>query len=583
VGGVFMGGSSTAFVIKQVPQKAMSEEMPPDLKQAKKYSLKSALEGRGQPGEAGFYEEVQDGMAPDSKKMVLIKEDDPATCLQEGSALFGKTYLPDDLKNVMNVAECRCLRVTTNDGENKIIIATVQDAIKGYPLDKAILGKKREARTWKSEESKNEEKIAKYIARFSDSVKSQFAAAIFASAVVGDESLHIGQFMVLCDPQDIPKKDAKDESIPPEKIKGIVRVDLGARERYALARKEKKDFHHKTSGFYASSGQFYKDYMSYLLKDPDIYAKYLALWIRSIGIKGKLSIESDACFMRAMDQIPDKVKNETIEKVCAIYSKGLKTKEKIHLDLDGLRKVVADVVDDRVVNMEEAAIEQSRNIVCNCKFPEEAKNFFVKFFSTPFLLKKEEGHYKKKYFNPMNEYLNTKFMKHIFYAKSTHQLDMYYKLLSRIGAAVEFSPFREQEKEIIAKTHFLKRTIRIFEDLQFAGIPILESQNNHIDELKLSIIHGLDYNLIKFSLKDQEKINQILQKRMEQQVSKEVDSKRDSKMEEKPSPLLSNSLLSPSSASSDEPPSPPSPSSPSSDASGQSDKDAEGRGISNPG
>lgn len=227
----------------------------------KRYEFKASLEGRGQKGEAGFYTD------PDNCE-VLLKVDDVATCLLEGTAYFARSagLLPKHLKNSVNFASLAVIE----DVPNKIasiqprVIPTSGGTIK--PWDLVVYDKKREPRTLWSTESWNKEKIIDSISKLTPDAQWQLAAGIVYSQIVGDESLHLGQFM--CEQQ-------QDGSVT-----GITRIDLGARERFAVRRNSDKDISpFKTSRAYESSGQFGKDYVGYLLANPELKRKVALLWV----------------------------------------------------------------------------------------------------------------------------------------------------------------------------------------------------------------------------------------------------------------------------------------------------------------
>lgn len=131
------------------------------------------------------------------------------------------------------------------------------------PFDQLIFGRKRNPRTVFSEEYKRSSKVGEQIKSLSDAVKMQLANAIYLSQLNGDESLHTGQFMVTV------KTGTKD-------VTSITRIDFGALGRYGMARNEFDPLH--TSKQYAQSGQFGKDYVSFLLQDTTVKNHLLHLW-----------------------------------------------------------------------------------------------------------------------------------------------------------------------------------------------------------------------------------------------------------------------------------------------------------------
>jgi len=237
---------------------------------ADKYKVIADLPGRG-PGKGfGVYAEKLDAEGVGTGGYFIIKEDKLSTCLAESLMT-----LPNNGKDVFSTSAIQAsLGVLKKTGSSTPILVTVQpkfvaqegQQVKG--LDQFILGDKRNPNTLWSEESSNQQKIADCISAMSDPVKKQFAKAIYLSQLNGDESLHIGQFMVTVG------KDSK--------ISEIVRVDFGALGRWADKRKTDKDFKlFNTSQAYHKSwfSQFGNDYVSYLVKDPIVQTELVRLWI----------------------------------------------------------------------------------------------------------------------------------------------------------------------------------------------------------------------------------------------------------------------------------------------------------------
>jgi hypothetical protein len=129
-------------------------------------------------------------------------------------------------------------------------------------LDEIILGRKRDPKTFISEEWWHATDIIDVINSMSLNLKKQLALAIFMSQINGDESLHLGQFMV-----------SQNEN---GEITKIQRVDMGALSRFAFTRSEHNPL--KTSPEYKASGQFQKDYIHYLVQDNDVKKELLKLW-----------------------------------------------------------------------------------------------------------------------------------------------------------------------------------------------------------------------------------------------------------------------------------------------------------------
>lgn len=292
------------------------------------------LEGRGQAGLAAFYKDVS------SNKEYLIKEDEIEVCLMEGSAGFAKKNIPLGFETCVNFAISGTLQA---EHENKSI--SIQDKLcKSIPWDVMIYGKKRNPKTLISQELKNQEKIQENINNMSNEVQMQLAIAIYISTLVGDESLHTGQFMV--------------ELNQDHEIQKITRIDLGARERFALERSECEDFCHTTSKSYCRFGQFGKDYVAYLLKNPDVYAKYLQLWLHTKNID-ELICEVGSEFDKQFEKIPQEKNQEAKEKVCSLLSKRSLTEKWLKKnDLLNLTTILESILASRLALMLENTKEE---------------------------------------------------------------------------------------------------------------------------------------------------------------------------------------------------------------------------------
>ncbi|HRE31132.1 MAG TPA: hypothetical protein PLD88_04075, partial [Candidatus Berkiella sp.] len=104
-----------------------------------------ALQGRGQDGLANFYK------GPDGKER-LIKEDDVATCLMEGTAYYIRDmgFLPGTLGSSVNFATVGTLN---KEGASKPSVVSIQDKVvgsegsKARPWDELVYGIKRNPKT----------------------------------------------------------------------------------------------------------------------------------------------------------------------------------------------------------------------------------------------------------------------------------------------------------------------------------------------------------------------------------------------------------------------------------------------------
>ncbi len=228
---------------------------------------------RGQSEPAFFARPVSEEF---SQEVVLIKLDSPATCLAE-SLMTRPLGLETD--ETLSVIQAR-LGIYQEDESAVGRVVSVQpifisklenESVMGF--DDFILGRKRN--TWTltgvSDEYTNDVAIQACIQLMDDSVKEQLARAIYQSQINGDESTHVGQFMVTFDRESM-------------RITGIRRVDFGALGRWSKARKDSDDFQiFHTSDSYAGffKKQFGYDYMSYLVKDPIVQAELVRLWIHT--------------------------------------------------------------------------------------------------------------------------------------------------------------------------------------------------------------------------------------------------------------------------------------------------------------
>ena len=225
-----------------------------------RYVFEAALSNRGQPGMAGFYQ------SKDTQKSYLIKEDDPGTCFAESLAIthdpFTQTKEPDRapiIQASIGVMEREGKPPTTVSIQDKFI-APNNDKV--MPFDLYVFGRRRVPKALVSDEYMNQKTISEKIGALSDEVKMQLARAIYISQLNGDESLHVGQFMISVNKA--------------HEVTSIARIDFGALGRYAESRTKFDVL--RTSKQYAESGQFRKDYVSYLLQDKNIQKKVIDLW-----------------------------------------------------------------------------------------------------------------------------------------------------------------------------------------------------------------------------------------------------------------------------------------------------------------
>ncbi len=229
------------------------------------------MTGRGQSGFAGFYRSSK------NEQIYLIKQDNSGVCLAEASAT--NDFLPFLHQDSIRCAEIGCM----NDH-----LITIQPMVQGYqntsiePFDTCVYGRKRAAKTLVSYEFRHRKKIINFIENLSPIALDDLAVALYASTALGDESVHLGQFMAITQGQNSNKKVVR-----------IVRVDFGARERFTKKRDEESDFYPtQTSQAYVRSGQFGKDYISYLLASPKLRSRFLLLWAQTdVGEIAKAQIQ----------------------------------------------------------------------------------------------------------------------------------------------------------------------------------------------------------------------------------------------------------------------------------------------------
>ncbi|MBV8801776.1 MAG: hypothetical protein JO131_02190 [Gammaproteobacteria bacterium] len=285
------------------------------------------LAGRGQAAKAGFYK------IPADKQIYLIKEDEPKICILESSCDFIIDLLPPSYCDAINLAEC----AIAYDKNNNATIVTKQKTVEGKPFDIAILNQKRNPKTLISVDYKNINEITFFIDLLPHVTKSYLATVLFGRRMLLDESLHIGQYMW-------------------DGIR-LIGIDLGARGRYAHARKETNDFKHKTSKFYSESGQFKKDYFSYLSIDTDVKIKYMHLWAREFEIK-EIVNKSILSFRKQLAIIPSDQITETLNGIFDIYTKKSTVKRnKRNVTQEELENMMSDVLHASITQMQQEAKE----------------------------------------------------------------------------------------------------------------------------------------------------------------------------------------------------------------------------------
>lgn len=311
------------------------------------YALTHKLTGRGQPGLANFY------LGPDGFER-LIKEDEVATCLMEGTAYYIRDtgLLPGALANSVNYATLGVLQKA--DGAAPSVVS-IQDRVVGPSAeskvrswDELVYGVKRNPKTLLSFEGWYPQAILENITLLNTTPKWQLAAGIMASAIAGDESLHVGQFMAILDSA--------------SHVVGIKRIDLGARERYAVARSMVMQDPYNASTFYVNSGQYGKNYVSYLLSEPGLRSMYTMLWL-NVGAKEHLeeTIQraSFEAFIKQFNQIPPHLQSKAIVEVLSTINKGVPKGKEFVIDLmlpiekqiERLATKIAEGDALRVVNM----------------------------------------------------------------------------------------------------------------------------------------------------------------------------------------------------------------------------------------
>ena len=275
-----------------------------------------SLVGRGQPGFAGFFKDTA------TQVEYLIKEDTPDTCVLEGSARFSSELLPADFANSVNYARAGTLEITgTHGGIIDAVAISVQLRVMPtsrspetdiLPWDVIVYGRKRNPKTLWSEESSHAKDILQNVSMMNSKAQWNLAFGIFISTVVGDESLHVGQFMA-------------EREKTTGRIVGLTRIDFGARERYADMRLRDHDFRHTTSRAYSSSGQKGKHYVDYLLSSPAIKRRYALLWEKTIEVNRRALAQSHGqVLLEELQHIPSPLLEKAVEEVWGVLQRKIK-------------------------------------------------------------------------------------------------------------------------------------------------------------------------------------------------------------------------------------------------------------------
>lgn len=238
------------------------------------YYFESPLKGRGQANAAAFLS------SPNNPGKVLIKQDDPGTCLAEGCAVV---YQPPNITFAYPpIIQASSKIVSRGD---QVFCAslqaafTVSDTEELSSLDVFLLGMKRSPKIPINHEAlfdaivSEDKKISAQIASFSEDAKKQLAYAIYMSQLNGDESLHTAQFMVA----------TRSTGTEGKKITKIQRIDMGALGRFSQIRREKEDFYlfNTSEAYEKSSSQAGKNYLSYLANNAEIRKELVELWLNT--------------------------------------------------------------------------------------------------------------------------------------------------------------------------------------------------------------------------------------------------------------------------------------------------------------
>ena len=342
----------------------------------KTYKFEKPLSGRGQAGAAGFYS--------CEGNMYLIKEDDPATCLAESLAI-----MPDEHNSIIQAE----IGIATDSTSKRKFPISIQLAFKLDGLDNVLLGHKRKPKTLFSEESwgRNPENITNGIKEFSDEIKEQLASAIYVSQLNGDESLHTGQFVTSVtiatytkfDPNK-SERDSITETVKTKKVSKIQRIDFGALGRFAMARNDFDPLH--SSKHYTQSGQRGKDYVSFLLQEPDVKSKLLEYWANTDPEQiVKTVLERFDEQIKHLDG-DDAIKKEALTGMFNTLCLGLKPPKKIDENLDlaiQVKGLLEESSRKRCKTMNEKALNyQSQQMECRNSLMKERFSNLRKSHST---------------------------------------------------------------------------------------------------------------------------------------------------------------------------------------------------------
>ncbi|MBS0287652.1 MAG: hypothetical protein JSR17_10170 [Proteobacteria bacterium] len=305
-------------LIEELPTQFFEQGENLQGKRGQLFAFKSKLGGRGQAEKAGFFEDAT------THKQFLIKEDKPETCLLEGTAYFVKqaNLLPQILAGAVNYATVAALATEKAVGKTVSVQERVTSPFPGgkvMPWDELVYGVKRNPNTIWSIESWYPAFVKRGVAELNSMPQWELAAALFASNIAGDESLHVGQFMALVDDH--------------QRVLGIKRIDLGARERAAVAREKRSDlspYHASTSyqGSIWKGKQMGKDYISFLLAEPGLERKYNLLWLMLANRRKEDELvenivkQSKEVFMRQYDAVPEEHKDKVLENIAEIINSG---------------------------------------------------------------------------------------------------------------------------------------------------------------------------------------------------------------------------------------------------------------------
>ena len=309
------------------------------------------LQGRGQPSAAGFYRECSQAHKTHPKQY-LVKADRPGICLAESTATDA-FLVEEDHRGSIN-----CAHIGFLNGQLVSVQAKVEagagETIIGF--DEYVYGGKRDPSTWWSEESRHASEIQVALASLTPRAEKDLAHALFASTALGDESLHLGQFMA------VTSGIGGDR-----KIQRIVRVDFGARERFTKKRFETFDFHPtKTSKYYERSGQFNKDYISYLLVNPLLKIQFLSLW-ETADVEKIVQTQLER-FRSQLSIIPDKDKAEALNGFLVNFNKCAHLPVLLNV-CDGLDNnmkhfflAYEEIVRSRCTHMQKEAMQELRDM-----------------------------------------------------------------------------------------------------------------------------------------------------------------------------------------------------------------------------